>query len=119
MIKDNHLMGNPDIIQLVNRARSANPDAEIQIEVDTKEQLELALQSEATSVLLDNFSPEQLPSLIEYIRLNQKSDNLYIELSGGITAETLSDFCIKGVNGISMGALTHNIKSKDISLDIK
>ena len=44
---------------------------------------------------------------------------MYIELSGGITEDTLSDFCIKGVNGISMGALTHNIKSKDIGLDIK
>ena len=44
---------------------------------------------------------------------------MYIELSGGITHDTLPAFCIKGVNVISMGSLTHNIKSKDISLDIK
>jgi nicotinate-nucleotide pyrophosphorylase (carboxylating) len=44
---------------------------------------------------------------------------MYIEVSGGITANTIQNFCIDGVSGISMGALTHNIKSKDISLDIK
>jgi len=119
MIKDNHLIGNPDIIQIVNKAKADNPKAEIQVEVDTKEQLEIVLESEATSILLDNFSPNNLSKIIAYIRSHPKGSNLYIEVSGGITSSTLVDFCIEGVNGISMGALTHNIKSKDISLDIK
>ncbi len=119
MIKDNHLVGSPDIIRTVAKAKKENPNKDIQLEVDTQEQLKFALESEATSLLLDNFKPHILPDVIEYIRSHRKGENIYIELSGGITEETLSNFCIKGVNGISMGALTHNITSKDIGLDIK
>ena len=119
MIKDNHLIGNPDILQAVSKSKQDNPTKDIQIEVDTKDQLEIALQSEADSILLDNFKPETLPDIIQRIRSYVRGKNIYIELSGGITADTLANFCIEGVDGISMGALTHNIKSKDISLDIK
>ena len=119
MIKDNHLVGSPDIIQTVAKAKQENPGKDIQLEVDTKDQLEIALESDATSLLLDNFQPQNLPDVIQRIRSHNKGQNIYIELSGGITEDTLSDFCIQGVNGISMGALTHNIKSKDIGLDIK
>jgi len=119
MIKDNHLKGNPNIVQIVANAKQKNPDKDIQVEVDNKEQLKQALQSDATSILLDNFTPESLPGVVAYIDSHQKGSSKYIELSGGITAETISQFCISGINGISMGALTHNIKSKDIGLDIK
>ena len=119
MIKDNHLIGNSDFHNSVNNAFEKNPGKDIQIEVDTKEQLEQALITKATSVLLDNFDPKVLPETIEYIRSQEKGQNIYIELSGGINSENIHHFCIKGINGISMGALTHNIKSKDISLDLK
>ena len=119
MIKDNHLIGNPDIVQAVSRAKASNPDKDIQVEVDTSNQLDVVLESEATSILLDNFKPDTLPDVLEKIRLHSKGVKMYVELSGGITADTLKDFCMDGVSGISMGALTHNIKSKDISLDIK
>ena len=119
MIKDNHLIGNPDILESVSLAKSANPNKDVQLEVDTLEQLDIALESEASSILLDNFEPKKLPPVIKKIKSHPKGKNMYIELSGGISANTLSNYCIHGVNGISMGALTHNIKSKDISLDIK
>ena len=119
MIKDNHLIGNSDFHKSVNNAFDKNPDKDIQIEVDTKEQLEQALTTKATSILLDNFNPKILPETIEYIRSHEKGQSVYIELSGGINSDNIHRFCVKGVNGISMGALTHNIKSKDISLDLK
>ncbi len=119
MIKDNHLHGNPDIIQIVAKAKHNNPGKDIQIEVDNKEQLAYALASEANSILLDNFNPDILPETIKYIQSHGTGSSKYIELSGGITANTISQFCIPGVHGISMGALTHNVKSKDIGLDIK
>jgi len=119
MIKDNHLMGNPDILEAISKAKQENPHKDIQVEVDTLEQLDIVLQSKATSVLLDNFKPSTLTQAINKIRTHPHGSNLYIELSGGITAKTLSGFCLDGVNGISIGALTHNIQSKDISLDIK
>ena len=119
MIKDNHLMGNPEILEAISKAKKENPHKDIQVEVDTLEQLDIVLESKATSVLLDNFNPSDLTQIIDKIRAHPNGSNLYIELSGGITAKTLSKFCLDGVNGISMGALTHNIQSKDISLDIK
>lgn len=122
MIKDNHLIGidsDNEILNITNNLRLLHPDIDLELEVDTKEQLELALESEATSILLDNFNPEKLKEIIPYIRSHANGRNKYIELSGGITAETLLDYCISGVDGISMGCITHNIKSKDISLDLK
>ena len=119
MIKDNHLIGNPSLKDAVNKASSQNPGKDIEVEVDTKEQLEEALETKATSILLDNFSPKILPKTIKHIRSHKNGENIYIELSGGINADNIDQYCIKGVNGISMGALTHNIKSKDISLDLK
>ena len=119
MIKDNHLIGNPNLKDAVDNAAKKNPGKDIQVEVDTKTQLEEALDTKATSLLLDNFSPETLSEIIKYIRAHKNGKNIYIELSGGINPENINEYCIKGVNGISMGALTHNIKSKDISLDLK
>ena len=119
MIKDNHLIGNPDIQDAARKACSANPDKDIQIEVDTIDQLHVALKTKATSILLDNFKPQDLPAAIQIIRTTTKENQIYIELSGGINKENLEGYCVKGVDGISMGALTHNIKSKDISLDLK
>ena len=119
MIKDNHLIGNPDIQDAARKACGANPGKDIQIEVDTTDQLHVALKTKATSILLDNFKPQDLPGAIQIIRTTTKENQIYIELSGGINKENLESYCVKGVDGISMGALTHNIKSKDISLDLK
>jgi len=119
MIKDNHLIGNPNLKDAVEKAASKNPGKDIEIEVDTKEQLNDALETKATSILLDNFSPKSLPETIKHIRSHKNGKNIYIELSGGINSNNINSYCIKGVDGISMGALTHNIKSKDISLDLK
>jgi len=119
MIKDNHLIGSLKLKEVVDNAAKKNPGKDIQVEVDTKTQLEEALETKATSILLDNFSPKNLPQAINKIRSHKNGSNIYIELSGGINSENINDYCIKGVNGISMGALTHNIKSKDISLDLK
>ena len=118
LIKDNHLIGNPNIVEATEQAKQSNPDKDIQIEVDTMEQLHIALTTKATSVLLDNFSPSELPGAIKTIRNSARGEDIYVELSGGINKDNINDYCIQGINGISMGALTHNIKSKDISLDL-
>ena len=119
MIKDNHLVGNPNLKDAVHRAILNNPGKDIQVEVDTKKQLKEALNTGATSILLDNFDSNHLQATIKYIRAHKNGKNIYIELSGGITSQNINQYCIKGINGISIGALTHNIKSKDISLDLK
>lgn len=119
MIKDNHLIGNPSLSKAVESAAKQNPGKDIEVEVDTKAQLREALETRATSILLDNFSPESLPDAINYIRSHKKGLDVYVELSGGINENNIDQYNIQGVDGISMGALTHNITSKDISLDLK
>ena len=79
---------------------------DIEVEVDTHQQLDDALETKATSILLDNFSPESLPKTIKHIRSHKNSSNIYIELSGGIHSDNIDAYCIKGVDGISIGALT-------------
>ncbi len=119
MIKDNHLVGNPNIKDAVEKVINDNPEKDIQVEVDSVTQLQVALYSRATSIMLDNFCPKEIPAAIETIQKSERGQKIYIELSGGITKDNIKDYCIKGVHGISIGALTHNIKSKDISLDLK
>ena len=119
MIKDNHLTGNLDILLATQAAHKKHPNKDIQLEVDNREQLDIALESSATSLLLDNFKPDKLGKIVNYIRAHKNGGFLYIELSGGITEHTLEQYCIEGINGISMGGLTHNVKSMDISLDIQ
>jgi len=119
MIKDNHLIGSSSLSKTVESVVKQNPGKDVEVEVDTKEQLKEALETRATSILLDNFSPESLPETINYIRSHKKGLGVYIELSGGINESNIDQYNIKGVDGISVGALTHNITSKDISLDLK
>tara|TARA_B000000532_G_scaffold194262_1_gene160231 strand:+ start:423 stop:1274 length:852 start_codon:yes stop_codon:yes gene_type:complete len=117
MIKDNHLIGNSSFQESVDKALAKNPNKDIQVEVDNSDQLREALKTKVTSILLDNFHPRSLAQAISMIR--KKKKKIYIELSGGINISNIKSYCVDGVDGISMGALTHNIKSKDISLDLK
>lgn len=119
MLKDNHLSHTSSILKSVNQIKDLVKGKDIQVEADTINQVNQILKSGASSILLDNFMPKELTEVVDKIRTHPKGKNIYIELSGGITEQTLESFCILGVDGISMGALTHNVKSVDISLDIK
>ena len=119
MLKDNHLSHTSSILKSVNQIKDLVKGKDIQVEADTMDQVNQILKSGASSILLDNFKPKELTEVVDKIRTHPKGKNIYIELSGGITEQTLESFCILGVDGISMGALTHNVKNVDISLDIK
>ena len=119
MIKDNHremagMEGPGGILRSVERARKMYPDLEIEVEVDTLEELDEALQSGCEHILLDNMSTEMMA---EAVRRNQGRAKL--EASGNITIERLPEIAAAGVDFASSGALTHSVKSSDISLDIK
>ena len=119
MIKDNHremagMEGPGGILRSVERARKMYPDLEIEVEVDTLEELNEALQSGCEHILLDNMSTEMMA---EAVRRNQGRAKL--EASGNITIERLPEIAAAGVDFASSGALTHSVKSSDISLDIK
>ena len=119
MIKDNHremagMEGPGGILRSVQRARAMYPDLEIEVEVDTLEELDEALQSGCEYILLDNMTT---PMMAEAVK--RSNGRAKLEASGNITIERLPEIAAVGVDFASSGALTHSVKSADISLDIK
>ena len=119
MIKDNHremagMEGPGGILRSVQRARSMYPDLEVEVEVDTLEELDEALQSGCEYILLDNMTT---PMMAEAVK--RSNGRAKLEASGNITIERLPEIAAVGVDFASSGALTHSVKSADISLDIK
>ena len=89
-----------------------NLDLKIEVEVrDTKELDEVLAIDGVDRVMLDNFSPEQIKESLKTI-----NGKLEVEASGGINASNLKSYAETGVDFISMGALTHSVKSLDLSM---
>ena len=120
MIKDNHrelaaLSGNGGITRSVNAARAKFPDLEVEVETDNLDEVKEAAEIGAEHILLDNMSNDEVKEAIKII-----AGRSQVEVSGGITIERIASLAaISGVDFISVGALTHCIKSVDISLDIQ
>jgi nicotinate-nucleotide pyrophosphorylase (carboxylating) len=116
MIKDNHVDFAGGIRQAIERTheylKSKGKNLKIELEVRNFVELEEALQVGGFDrIMLDNFSPEDLKTAIEKI-----DGKFETEASGGITLETIRSYAETGVDFISVGALTHHIKSLDLSL---
>ena len=113
MIKDNHLGSNTTIKSTLNKIK--NSKTPIQIEVDTKNQLQECLKQGIDAVLLDNMGPSEIKECIKIIKdSNQK---IFIEVSGGITLKTINKYLIPGVDAISVGAIIHQATFKNIKLE--
>jgi nicotinate-nucleotide pyrophosphorylase (carboxylating) len=116
LIKDNHVDYAGGIKQALNEARQYLKDQhknlQIEIEVRNRQELQQVIdEGGADRIMLDNFSIEELKAAVELI------NGRYItEASGGITLENIADYATTGVDYISSGALTHSVKSLDLSL---
>jgi len=116
LIKNNHLAllkaenKNP-IAAAITKARAANPQAKIEIEVEDLTMIDQALTAGADLILLDNMPPSLVK---EAVALVQK--RVYLEASGGITLSNVRAYAATGVAGVSIGALTHSVKAIDMSL---
>lgn len=114
LIKDNHVAAVGGIVAAVEKARAGAPHTvKIEVECDTIEQVEQALSAGADMILLDNMSPDTLGKAVEICE-----GRALTEASGGITEESIAAVAETGVNLISVGALTHSVRSLDISLEI-
>jgi nicotinate-nucleotide pyrophosphorylase (carboxylating) len=113
LIKENHIMACGSITSAIEQARSIAPDKPVEVEVESIEELEEALKAGADIVMLDNFS---VPLLDQAININQGQAKL--EASGGITSETLIAIAETGVDYVSIGALTKDCESIDLSMRI-
>lgn len=111
LIKENHIAACGGIPQAVETARTIAPDRPIEIEVETLEQLELALGAGADIVMLDNFEESDLRRAVEQTRGRAK-----LEASGNVTDKTLVSLADTGVDYISIGALTKHCRALDLSM---
>jgi nicotinate-nucleotide pyrophosphorylase (carboxylating) len=113
LIKDNHIAAAGGVIAAFSKVRTAFPDAQIEIEVDSLEQLrEVATQS-PDLVLLDNMSPGQCREAVTFV-----DGRFKLEASGGITLENARAYAQSGVDYLAIGALTHSAPVLDIGLDM-
>jgi nicotinate-nucleotide pyrophosphorylase (carboxylating) len=120
LIKDNHLAAlakHPDAItESVRLARQKyGTNVPLEIEIDTLEQLEVALRARPDIVLLDNMSLDNLRLAVQ--RRNEVDPRVLLEASGGVTLDTVRAIAETGVDRISVGALTHSAPALDIALD--
>mgnify|MGYP005838331159 CR=1 FL=1 len=116
MLKDNHIDFAGGIEKAIYGARTylgrTGRDLLIEIEVRNFDEINQVLKAGGVDrIMLDNFSPEETRKAVEII-----GGKIEIESSGGITYDTLRDYAACGVDYISVGALTHHIKSLDMSL---
>jgi len=119
LIKDNHVDYSGGITQALTRANAyrdtLNKHIEIEIEVRNFEELaEVITFGKVDRIMLDNFSPSDVKKAVDII-----AERFVTEASGGITEDTLQAYAAAGVDFISVGALTHSVKSLDLSLKAK
>jgi nicotinate-nucleotide pyrophosphorylase (carboxylating) len=114
LIKDNHIAIAGDIRTAIDRARAAAGHmVKIEVEVETLEQLDIALLSSVDAVLLDNMSVEQLAKAVAIV-----GGRATTEASGRVTAQTVPAIAATGVDLISVGWFTHSAPILDIGLDV-
>jgi nicotinate-nucleotide pyrophosphorylase (carboxylating) len=119
LIKDNHLAAirpkETAIRHAVEAARSEFPTVPIEVEVESLEQLDQALDAKPDIVLLDNMRLDQMKEAVS--RRNAAAPEVKLEASGGVNLHTVRAIAETGVDRISVGALTHSAKALDIALD--
>jgi len=112
LIKNNHIDAAGGVAQALERCRDSG--LPVEIEVRNVDELDEALAAGADHVMLDNFSPEQVADAVRRI-----DGRARVEVSGGITLETIRAYAEAGPDFISVGALTHSAPAADISFRIE
>ena len=113
LIKENHIAAAGGIAAVLRNAAALNAGVQVQIEVETLDQLREALACGAASVLLDNFS---LAQMFEAVGLN--AQRALLEVSGGVELDQLRDIAATGVDRISVGRLTKDVRAVDFSMRV-
>ena len=113
LIKDNHL-GDLTIADAVRRARLQWPSRTVEVECDRIDQVQEAVDVRADVIMLDNMTPTQVQECVRIV-----NGACPVEVSGGVTLETVGDYADAGANFISVGAITHSAPILDIALDLE
>jgi nicotinate-nucleotide pyrophosphorylase (carboxylating) len=114
LIKDNHVEACGGIREAVDRVRNERSHrSQIEVEVSDLNQVKQALESGVDIIMLDNMNLNDIRKAVTLI-----DGRALIEVSGGVTLDTLAEFANTGVDIISMGALTHAARAVDISMRV-
>lgn len=111
LIKENHIMAAGGIAQAIAKAHQIAPGKPVEVEVETWAELDQALEAQADIVMLDNFSQQQMINAVKHVAGRCK-----LEASGNITIANLREVATTGVDYISMGVLTKDVKAVDLSM---
>lgn len=111
LIKENHIMAAGGIAEAVATARNLHPGVSVEVETESLDELQQALEAAADIIMLDNYSLQDMRKAVE---INQ--GRAALEASGGITLETLATIAETGVDYISVGALTKDVTALDLSM---
>ncbi len=114
LVKDNHVVAAGGVSAAFDLVRSSFPGIDVEVEVDSLDQLDEVLAAGADLVLLDNFTPEQMR---EAVRRN--GGRARLEASGGLSLEVAADVAATGVDYLAVGALTHSAPVLDIGADLR
>ncbi len=111
LIKENHIMAAGGIAQAIAKAHQIAPNKPVEVEVETWDELNQAIEAHADIVMLDNFSQQQMIDAVKHVAGRCK-----LEASGNITLDNLCEVASTGVDYISMGVLTKDVQAIDLSM---
>ena len=113
LIKDNHVRVAGGVARAVAQARTARPGVTIEVEAQTLDEVDQALEAHADIVLVDNMELAEIREAVQRSRGRAK-----IEISGGVTLDRIPELAATGAEFVSTGALTHSAPAVDISFEI-
>lgn len=120
LIKDNHIEAAGGITAAVGRARAhAHHLLKIEVEASSLAQVDECLAVGADAILLDNMDDAMLTDSVKRVRAHKDGARIVLEASGNMTIERLPKVAATGVDLVSMGALTHQARSVDLSMKLK
>lgn len=114
LIKENHIAACGGIDKAIATAKANHSDKTVEVEVESLDELEQALNAGADIIMLDNFTPKMIEQAVSATRGKAK-----LEVSGNMTIETLREYAKAGVDFISSGALTKHVLAVDLSMRFK
>lgn len=111
LIKENHIAAAGGIAEAITLARTSSPGLKVEVETETLDELSQAIEAGADIIMLDNFSDEMIKDAMQL-----KNEHVAYEISGNVELDRLKDLSQYGIDYISSGALTKNIRAIDLSM---
>lgn len=111
LIKENHIAACNGIDNAVATAKKNHPNKKVEVEVESIDELNQALNASADIIMLDNFTPQMIEEAVALTRGKAK-----LEVSGNMTLEKLKIYTQAGVDFVSVGALTKHVNAVDLSM---